>query len=332
MKVIRRKGNHKWANKVRVKRLRMYDGLKTSEKEKTGLRGEIIFGRGKHLVRYKNPYGQIATRLEFDEVIDKQSNIVTIGGYQFAFDKMFNIGIDQETTLRVGNLNDEAPMMKIGVQRSEYNSIYYDAETSISQSGIVTNSGVNIPATHAIFGFMMGDGGCKEDNITPIAPNYKDRSLFRAIPFRMSNDGAAMAEGKYYGKASTYQNISGSDAITSYYVKKFDDPAPHIVHAWVTDNEDELDIVDDSVFASTSSTAIESYIEMSISVDANDGRGFSTSVESSARVNEFGLVAGWYNPLKDDYENLQLITHFVRPNILLSEGDEIEAIYRLYAR
>lgn len=298
-----------------------------------GLRGEVIFGKGKHTVPFTDPFGKQSYRTEFDEVLYRGHNIVPIGGYQFTFDKLFNIGLDQESTLRVGDLNDEAPQMKIGVQRASYKSIHYDAETSITNESVVVNGGVNISALNFIFGFMFGDGGAREDNITAIAPDYKNRNLFRAIPFRMSNDGSPIPNGKYFGKVKSYQGTTGMEPITSYYVKKFDSPAPRIVHAWVTDNPDELKIVDDTVFASTSSMAIESYVEINLSVDDKDGRGFFTSTSAaSPRINEFGLVSGWYNPIEDDYESLRLFTHFTRPSIALSEGDSIEAVYRLYAR
>ena len=297
-----------------------------------GLRGEITFGKGLHQEEFIDPYGNKSYRSKFEKVTGVYHNIVPIGGYQFIFDKMFNIGLDQDSTLRVGNLNDEAPQMKIGVPRAEYNAPYYDSECSSSNGSMIIHSGVNISALNYVFGFMMGDGGAKEDNITAIAPDYKNRGLFRAVPFRMSNDGYDFPEGTYYGKSQTYQSSAGLDPVTSYYIKKFDDPKPRIVHAWVTDNDKELSIVDDTVFASTSSIPIESYVEINLSIDPSDGRGFFTTIDATPRVNEFGLVAGWYNPIKDDFEQLTLMTHFVRSSIILSEGDSIEAIYRLYAR
>ena len=313
-----------------IRRIKFKDRIVT--REMPGLRGEVIFGRGKHTVPFIDPFGKQSYRTEFDEVLYRGHNIVPIGGYQFTFDKLFNIGLDQESTLRVGDLNDEAPQMKIGVQRAAYKSIYYDTETSISNSAVSVNTGVNISALNFVFGFMFGDGGAREDNITAIAPDYKNRNLFRAIPFRMSNDGSEIPNGKYFGKVNSYQGTTGMDPITSYYVKKFDNPAPRIVHSWVTDNSDEIKIVDDTVFASTSSIPIESYVEINISVDDKDGRGFFTSTNTSPRINEFGLVSGWYNAIEDDYESLRLFTHFTRPSIALSEGDSIEAVYRLYAR
>lgn len=322
-----------WNRRSNIRRIKMKDKVAAVDmKQKGGIRGEVIFGIGRHLVDFIDPFGNKAQRYEFDKVIETIPNIVPIGGYQFAFDKLFNIGLDQETTLRVGDLNDEAPQMKIGVQRDAYKSTSYDAECSLSDGSAIVNPGVNISALNFVFGFMMGDGGAREDNITAIAPNYKNRGLYRAIPFRMSNDGNEIPAGKYFGKVQSYQGSAGIDPITSYYVKKFDDPKPRIVHVWVTGNDDEMSIVDDTVFASTSSLAIESYVEINISVDAYDGRGFFTSTNSSPRVNEFALVSGWYNSEENDYESLRVFTHFTRPSIALSQGDSIEAIYRLYAR
>lgn len=312
--------------------IKMKDKVSTRDNHMGGLRGEVIFGIGKKEIPFIDPYGNKSYRTEFDKVLFKDKNIVPIGGYQFAFNKLFNIGLDKESTLRIGDLNDEAPQMKIGVQRAEYNSIYYDAEASISNGAMSINSGVNISAMNFIFGFMIGDGGAREDNMTAIAPDYKRRSLFRAIPFRMSNDGYEIPNGKYFGKVTSFQGVGANDMVTSYYVKKFDNPAPRIVHSWVSNNANEMDIVDDTVFASTSSIPIESYVEMNISISEYDGRGFFTSNNSSPRVNEFGLVSGWYNAEKDDYESIRLFTHFTRPSITLAQDDSIEAIYRLYAR
>jgi len=299
-----------------------------------GLRGLVIFGRGKHEVPYIDPFGNKSFKTEFEEVLYADENIVPIGGYQFAFNKLFNIALDQDSTLRVGDLNDEAPQMKIGISKGEYDSIHYNAETSVTNMAVIPNQGVNISAMNFIFGFMMGDGGAREDNMTAIAPDYKRRTLFRAVPFRMSNDGTTIPLGKYFGKVTTFAGGSNMDQITSYYVKKFDSPSPRIIHTWVTDNPNELSLVDDTVFASTSSIPIESYVEINMSVSHEDGRGFFTSTQASPRINEFGLVSGWYNPLpgKDDYESIRLFTHFTRPSIALTDGDSIEAVYRLYAR
>lgn len=315
------------------RKINIKDKVGHSEFSAGGLQGTVIFGIGKHLVEYTDPYGRKSYRTEFDKIIYQDKNIVPIGGYQFVFDKLFNIGLDQETTLRIGDLNDEAPQMKIGVNRGSYNSINYNAECSITNDGLEVLPGINISARNFIFGFMVGDGGSREDNITPIAPDYKNRSLYHPIPFRMSNDGNVLSDAdlaKYFGK-TTSSSLNGGTAITSYYVKKFDNPAPHIVHVWANETGDSA-YVDDTVFSSTSSKAIESYVEINISIDDKDTRGYFTSSDTTPRINEIGLVSGWYNPNLNDYENLRIFTHFTRPSIVLADGDSIEAVYRLYAR
>lgn len=312
--------------------LRIHDNIAAQDKLVGGLRGEVLFGRGLKQVPYTDPFGNKTYRSEFEEMLYKGENIVPIVGYQFVFSKLFNIAPDTETTLRIGDLNDEAPQMKIGVPRDQYDSNAYNAEISLTDPSKTPLGGVNISANNCVFGFMMGEGGAKEDNVTAIAPDYKRRNIFNPIPFRMSNDGSPIPEGKYFGKIDSYSGSSHVDTITSYYIKKFDSPPPRIIHAWVTKNYDEFQIVNDTVFASTSSVPIESYVEMNLSISKLDGRGFFTSTHTTPRFNELGLVTGWYNPIKMDYEQLRLFTHIVRPNIMLTEEDSIDIIYRLYAR
>lgn len=312
--------------------IKCYDELATSDSidKQFGFKGELIFGKGLKQVPYIDPFGNKTYRSEFEKELYRGHNLVVIGGYQFVFSKLFNIAMDTESTLRVGNLNDDSPLMKIGVNRTQYISSKYNTECN-SMGEVSNNSGVKISALNHIFGFVVGDGGSTANNITVIAPDYKRRTLFRAVPFRMSNDGSPIDESKYFGKATTLTNNDMS-SITSYYIKKFDSPAPHIIHAWASTSTEQLQTVDDSVYASVTSTPIESYIEMTMSLDKYDIRGFFTTTNSQPQINEVGLVSGWYNPKLKDYEQLVLFSHFTRPTILFAEEDTIEIIYRLYAR
>lgn len=312
--------------------IKINDNISTSDQQvcSKGLVGEWIFGKGLKQVPFIDPFGKKCFRSEFEEELYRKHNVVVIGGYQYVFSKLFNIKMDTESTLRVGNLNDDSPQMKIGVSRADYISDKYTSEFSLN-SNVTPVSGVNISALNHIFGFIVGDGGATENNLTVIAPDYKRRTLFRAVPFRMSNDGTEIDQSKYFGKATTLSNDTSS-SVTSYYIKKFDPPAPHIVHAWASTSTDELQIVDDSVYSSVATTPIESYVEMTMSLDKNDIRGFFTTTNSVPRINEFGLVSGWYNSEKNDYEQIVMFSHFTRMSILFDQEDEIKIIYRLYAR
>ena len=297
-----------------------------------GLIGDVTFGTGKELVEFKDPYGKPSYYTKFKKILYRDKNIIPIGGYQFIFSKLLNISLDSETTLRVGDLNDEAPQMKIGVNRGDYASLHYNAEASIGNTGSPLISGVNIPALNHIIGFMVGDGATAEDNISVISPDYKRRTLFHAIPFRMSNDGSKINQ-KYFGRAKIFGEAPGTGEITSYYCKAFDEPAPHIVHCWATNKNEDLQLIDDTVFASTSTTPIESFVEMNLSITPEDLRGYFTQHSGSIpRISELGLVTGHWNNEFSDAEKIRLFTHFTRSAIILEENDEILCRYRIYAR
>ena len=84
---------------IMSRRIKVIDKVGANERHFGGFFGEVIFGRGRHDVTFRDPYGKLCVRSEFDEVLYKDHNIVPIGGYQFAFDKLFNIGLDQEKAL-----------------------------------------------------------------------------------------------------------------------------------------------------------------------------------------------------------------------------------------
>ena len=86
----------------------------------------------------------------------------------------------------------------------------------------------------------------------------------KGIPDYGKTEYRVYVDGKYYGKSTMIQGVGAGENITSYYVKKFDNPAPRIVHVWVTDNPNELEIVDDTVFASTSSISLQSTFGFSL--------------------------------------------------------------------
>lgn len=306
------------------------DNMKISgdSRQVFGLRGELIGGRGRRVEEFIDPFGNRSWRTTFDEVLFHETNMVPIGAYSFIFSKLFNIAMDDPTrnNLKVGSLNDDN-QLRIGVSPKNYSSWFYNAETG-SSGNVPPVSGVNISANEAIFGFMIGDGGSREDNITAIAPDYKRRTLYHPIPFRVTDAPEKVWANKYFGRFTDLQQT------TSFYVKRFEmtNVYPHIVHAWVSDSDQDFQPVDESVFSSTSSTPIESYVEMFLKIDSGDGLEYFNRTNTTPRINEIGLVSGWYNSQLNDFENIRLITHFTRSSIVIAENDYIEIIYRLYAR
>lgn len=307
------------------RKFNIFDNFNNNEH---GFRGHVIFGKGRYQKEYKGPNGIIHTRSEFEEVTYEDKNIVTICGYQYAFKKLFNIGRKEDrSTLVIQELNHSAPMMGIGIPTSEYND-------DITESDFLDPDNIHIHGNDYIFGFMVGDGAGAADNVTYLAPNYKNRSLYNPVPFRILTGTNTLSDtdaAKYYGKSIIGEGTASQ--ATSYYIKKFDS-LPQICHVWV--NDDGTEVVDDTVFSSTSSVPIESYVEMNITIGGDDCRDYFTTTGSPVRINELCLVAGY--PKKDssgkviDYCYITAFSHFTRPSITLEEDDEIECIYRLYAR
>lgn len=293
-----------------------------------GLRGELICGRGRKVEEFTDPFGNKSWRTGFDEIIFREGNIVPIGGYQMVFSKLFNIAFDdpQRSNLKIGDLNGDY-QMRIGVNPQHYRLWDYNAETREDGQAPI-RPGINMSANDFIFGFIIGDGGAREDNITAIAPDYKRRMLYHAIPFKVTEQPDAEYADRYFGR---FTDLQGT---TSFYVKRFETTGayPHVVHAWVTDDKKLFQPVDESVFSSTSSTPIESYVEMLLKIDVGDGADYFKRTNATPRINEIGLVSGWYNPERKDYERLKLMTHFTRPSIILTDDDWVEIVYRLYAR
>jgi len=293
-----------------------------------GLRGEIIIGKNRFLKEVDGPYGK-SWCTDFEEVLMREENIVPIGSYNWIFSKLFSIAMNDpiRTNLKVGDLNNDY-QMRIGVSPQEYQHALYTAETNMNQTAPLIG-GINISGNDFIFGFMIGDGGAREDNITAIAPDYKRRMLYHAIPFRVSDEPEKVWDNKYFGRFKDLQDT------TSFYIKRFETTGtyPHIVHAWVTDNDQTFTPVDESVFASTSSVPIESYVEMLLRISDGEGLEYFKRTGVTPRINELGLVSGWYNPQKCDWESLHLVTHFTRSTMVLhSEKDFVEILYRLYSR
>lgn len=303
-----------------------------------GLRGELIFGYDPKVERFTDPFGNESYRTTLGEVLFKDKNIVPIGGYQYVFSKLFNIAFDdpQRSNLAVGYLNNNDQMMMGVSDKSKWQSPSYTAETSDDKLA-PPRSGVNISGLDYVFGFMVGDGGAREDNITAITPDYKRRNLYHPVPFRIetSDDKTTWTTptDKYFGK------IKDAKGNTLFYIKLFETEdgsntlCPHIVHAWVTDNDDLFDPVDSNVFASTSSTPIESYVEMFLKIDAADVKDYFKEIGATPRINELALVSGWYNPKINDYECLKILTHYTKGSMILdNKRDYIDIVYRLYAR
>jgi len=242
--------------------------------KKQGLRGHVS------VYRRNKTTGETALWYESD-------NIIPISGMQWTLMKMFGLYLDaphgvsyevlnKDTNLVIPELNQDA-ILGIGVDPTMY-----------------TVMNENISSSHIVQGFMVGNGGSGEDQMTTKNTDYSFINLRNPIPFRQTNQ--PLTDGKYLGKIRV-----GTHAYTnSYYIKTFEQ-TPHIYHSWWRDGQrwDEVDPVtqDDLGPNATNGVGktnrIESYVECKLVLDESDcieyfSREGNTQTPA---INELGLVA-----------------------------------------
>ena len=229
----------------------------------------------------------------------ESDNVITLSGYQNILLRSFGLRLDsihkvsyidsnigRDTNLVTPDLNDQS-VFGIGRKIEDYSPM----EDEFSN-------------THFIQGFMVGNQGAGEDNITTKNTNYSFINLRNPIPFRQTSDvlNPDIAN-KYLG----IYNIPNASELTgfakSYYIKKFDE-TPHIYHTWWEEDQewDKIDPVTPDQLGPDNSTAaktnrIASYIQCEMSIDSDDCVSYFShaGATQSPVINELGLVS--YNTI-----------------------------------
>ena len=229
----------------------------------------------------------------------ESDNVITLSGYQNILLRCFGLRLDslhkvsyidsnigRDTNLVTPDLNDQS-VFGIGRKIEDYSPM----EDEFSN-------------THFIQGFMVGNQGAGEDNITTKNTNYSFINLRNPIPFRQTSDvlNPDIAN-KYLG----IYNIPNASELTgfakSYYIKKFDE-TPHIYHTWWEEDQewDKIDPVTPDQLGPDNSTAaktnrIASYIQCEMSIDSDDCVSYFShaGATQSPVINELGLVS--YNTI-----------------------------------
>lgn len=274
----------------------IFDILHIEEAEKHGLHGHV------RVSIKNNETGEVSLWEESD-------NIIPISGYQWILMKMFGLHLDsphdpatnlyenlaKDTTLAIPDLNNDN-MLRIGTKPSAYNKMIGE-----------------IAAEHIVQGFMVGDGGAKEDMISTMNTDYSFVKLRNPIPFQETEEAHldASIANKYLGDLRL--STSGVQKGHAYYIKKFDEK-PQIFHSWYKDGQswNELDPVTEDALGPNPSimhktNRIESYVQCRLSLDANDCMAYFTkeSQNRTPRINELGLVA--FDTIKGQRSTLEAV-------------------------
>lgn len=218
--------------------------------------------------------------------VHRGTNIISISGMQWILMKMFGLYLDaphavpyeqlnKDTNLVIPELN-QSDTMGIGVKPVDYSTM----EAPIAQ-------------THIVQGFMVGNGGSGEDQMTTKNTNYSFINLRNPIPFQQGTLSNEIA-GKYLG---VYNKTTETK---SYFIKRFDE-TPHIYHSWWKDGQ-KWDTVDpvtpddlgpDAVNGAGKTDRIETYAECRLSLSETDFQSYfaNDGNTQTPAINELGLVA-----------------------------------------
>lgn len=222
---------------------------------------------------------------------DEDDNIIPISGYQFILLKIFGLTLDSlrnvefedpgmDTNLVIPDLNyDGKPTLGIGVNPKDYTRMNSDNADN-----------------HYVQGFMVGNGGSGEDNISTKNTDYSYVNLRNPIPFRQTQTRLTSdIANNYMGEL----RLGKGSFTKSYYIKRFS-KRPGVIHSWWKDGQkwDFKDPVQRGDLGPHSANPhrnnrIETYVDINFSIEEDDCIAYFNHEGSTqaALLNELGLVA-----------------------------------------
>lgn len=282
-------------------------------------RTEVIGGYG----RYTDNKGIS----QLGEVIFKQSNMVPIGGVQYAMEKLFNVR-GPIVTGYISSPGSEEGGRGVGSPSTtqEYPEFPYSPE-------------------HCICLFGCGIGGAGENSTSAFDVDYKIRDLTTPIPFIFREEGEVLNDAEqtqYFGKKS--EQLEDGRVMQAYYLKRFlgsdgtkANRGVQIKHLWMDgiNDEDGTNVAEGSetVFNSQRTTAIESFAEINLKITKKDFKEYfeAHGMAESARINELALYAAELDVVEgDDYKFIKLFSKLNFNTEPLSTTKDLDIIYRVY--
>lgn len=265
----------------------------------------------------------------------KSTNMVVIGGAQYAMEKLFGVPGDQITIPTMYEENG------IGIEDSAA-----PTETFLTPDG----------ARNAIYRYgnvvqLMGVGitGTAENDITVYPVDYREKNINlntvnsdgkqvtgMMLPFRYTTEVLSASERKmYFGKKAA------DDGNMGYYLKRFES-LPTIKHVWKTgeDVDDETLVNPDDVWENiTGLNAVESFTEIVLQINRKDIKEYFINLEQEdrTRVNTIALFTGEYvrnteDPADyGDYRDVRMFSKLCIPTEYLTLSKDINILYRCYS-
>ncbi len=223
--------------------------------------------------------------------IHQGHNIISISGMQWILMKMFGLYLDAPHAVPYEKLNKDTNLVIPELDQSSSIGIGVKPENYTTMVEPISDK-------HFIQGFMIGNGGAGEDQMTAKNTDYSFICLRNPIPFQQTNESLpAEIAGKYLG---IYNKLNTNGFTKSYFIKKFDS-TPHIYHSWWKDGQKwdyvdpvtENDLGPNAAAGAGKTDRIESYAECEISLSETDCVSYfeNSGNNQTPAINELGLVA-----------------------------------------
>jgi hypothetical protein len=279
--------------------------------------------------------GEKIFRVETAEPNWTQSNMVPIGGCQFAMEMLFGVKSD----LDIPTLRDKsADIGDVGIPDSTGAQTTYDipggTKTVVYEHGNIVQ----------LFGIGITDTA--ENDTTVPNVDYREYSINNnrvtrdgltlkgtMVPFRHTthelNDNDKL---KYFGKKL---NDNGT---ISYYLKRFESD-PTIKHVWKTsdDTGTETSAIASELWTNNIAVnVVESFTEFTLKITKNDVKEWfaAQGQEDRARINTIALFTGQYVKNEDgtlgDYRDVRMFSKLHIPTEYLSVTKDLNLVYRVY--
>lgn len=254
--------------------------------------------------RSKQPkfYTEIECRNELGEMLFTEHNETLLSGGVFLLQKIANV----ESPINIKTIN------------TDMNLLATEADPGFK----------GLRREHAIFGFMIGLGGCTDVFDTVKDVKYKERIVNSSIPFRMNptiDDLSPSERSKYFLRVE-------EEGFYKYFAKKFEvEPKIHVVY-----DEPGFPQVPPDVDLSPDDKTINSYIQFNLKITKDDVRDYFKQLGggiNKARINSIGLVYGYPdNSLGyDEYKGVRVFSKLNFNNEPLdNETKELNIIYKIY--
>ncbi len=291
--------------------------------------------------------GEKIFRKEKTQPLWTKSNMVPIGGCQFAMEMLFGVKADIKIpTLYENNANSNT--YNVGLPNSTESSLpVYDIPGG-TKSAVYHNGNV-------VQLFGVGITSIGENDITVPNVDYREYAIDHnrvitvdgqnkelegtMIPFRYTYTELISEDKlKYFGKKITHDTNTNTNYV-GYYLKRFDSD-PIIKHIWKSGEEienSESTVTESDILSNNSNkNVIESFTECVLKITKEDVKEWfiAQGQENRARINTIALFTGRYIKNDDgtigDYEDVRMFSKLNIPVEYLSMSKDLNLIYRVY--